>query len=113
MQKRYLRPLQDAIALLRVPRAEVALRPEAAWRPLQRILDAVHAQLRCSVPGVEDVRRCFWLLNCNACLKLVEPGRVFRMSGFVFACPPMQQAEPSIILYVLLVYVAMQMQTSF
>lgn len=46
MQKRYARPLRDAIALLRVPRAEVALKPEEAWRPLQRILDAMHAQIR-------------------------------------------------------------------
>ena len=46
MQKRYARPLRDAIALLRVPRVEVALKPEEAWRPLQRILDAMHAQIR-------------------------------------------------------------------
>jgi hypothetical protein len=46
LQKRYARPLRDAIALLRVPRVEVALKPEEAWRPLQRILDAMHAQIR-------------------------------------------------------------------
>lgn len=45
-QRKYLRPLQEALVGMRAPAPEVALRPEAAWRPLQRVLDAMHAQLR-------------------------------------------------------------------
>ena len=64
MQKRYGRPLRDAIALLRVPRTEVALKPEEAWRPLQRILDAMHAQIRWG----DLLRWCIaddWLLQAS------------------------------------------------
>ena len=45
-QSKYLGALQGALATFRAPPPEVALAPEAAWRPLQHVLDAMHAQLR-------------------------------------------------------------------
>ncbi len=55
MQRKYLKPLQEALAVIRAPPPELALHPEAAWRPLQRVLDAVHAQLRCASGDLADL----------------------------------------------------------
>lgn len=48
MQAKYLKPLTEAAEALAAPAALLAQRPEAAWRPLQRVLDAMHAQLQCA-----------------------------------------------------------------
>ncbi len=63
MQRKHLKPLQEALAVMRAPPPEVALHPEAAWRPLQRVLDAVHAQLRCASGDLADCNLKGYFIN--------------------------------------------------
>lgn len=50
-QAKYLKPLVAAAEALADPPPLLAQRPEAAWRPLQRVLDSMHAQLQCAPAG--------------------------------------------------------------
>ena len=48
-QQRHLVPLQEALLRLQRPSAEDVLHPEAVWKPLKRLRDAMAVQLRCAV----------------------------------------------------------------
>lgn len=47
-QQRYLATLREALARLQQPAPEDVTHPEAAWKPLKRLRDAMAVQLRCA-----------------------------------------------------------------
>ncbi len=64
-QAKYLKPLLAAAEALADPPPLLAQRPEAAWRPLQRVLDSMHAHLQCAPAGMHLILYFYMYNNKN------------------------------------------------